>query len=314
MWSVSDIELDPKSKNTLLIIDPQVDFHDGGNLAIANSTQDAMRTAKLIRDNIDAIDEIFVTLDTHNKLHIAHSAFWSNTPDGKGTGPAPFTFLMHDDANPEDNTVYTFDGANIDKSKTWYPKNSAHTKWAAEYSRKLCQGENGFKLFIWPEHCIIGTPGHTVQKDINDALQEWCAKHADKVVKYVPKGMNNLTEMYSVIRAEVPVSPDTQTNVPLLTELGKSSILMVCGQAKSHCVNFSVRDIVMNFFGPGEEHVRPGSASGRANVPTKLTPDDIWLIEDCMSSVGGFEESGELFIKDMKARGVAVKNSTDIKL
>jgi hypothetical protein len=66
---------------TLLIIDPQIDFHpEGGqgtpfyhaqgSLAVAGANEDSERTAKLILDNINDINEIIVTLDSH---HVRHS-------------------------------------------------------------------------------------------------------------------------------------------------------------------------------------------------------------------------------------------------
>ena len=59
-------EVSKKPKVILLIIDPQVDFHPGGSLAIANANDDSERTASLILNNIDHIDDIVVTLDTHH--------------------------------------------------------------------------------------------------------------------------------------------------------------------------------------------------------------------------------------------------------
>ena len=87
--------------------------------------------------------------------------------------------------------------------------------------------------------------------------------------------MNPLTEMYSAIKAEVPIDDDESTslNRKLLNELDMAtnvrSLLLncciflffyfsqffysqlfeqvlVCGQAKSHCVNYTVRDIAEN--------------------------------------------------------------------
>jgi hypothetical protein len=49
----------------LLIIDPQVDFHPGGNLAVVGANEDSARLAEFIHSNVDKIDEIFVTLDSH---------------------------------------------------------------------------------------------------------------------------------------------------------------------------------------------------------------------------------------------------------
>ncbi len=56
--------------------------------------------------------------------------------------------------------------------------------------------------------------------ELHYALQDWCAAHG-KEVKYVSKGENCLTEMYSVIAADVPLPEDPQTakNVPLLDSL-----------------------------------------------------------------------------------------------
>jgi len=58
------------SRNTLLIIDPQKDFHPGGNLAIPTANKDAARIANLIANHAEEIDDIVVTLDTHQKMDI----------------------------------------------------------------------------------------------------------------------------------------------------------------------------------------------------------------------------------------------------
>ena len=54
------------SRNTLLIIDPQIDFHPGGSLAVNGADEDSGRTANFIASNIHNIDQIVVTLDTHH--------------------------------------------------------------------------------------------------------------------------------------------------------------------------------------------------------------------------------------------------------
>eukprot|EP00341_Mesodinium_pulex_P004373 CAMPEP_0116973156 /NCGR_PEP_ID=MMETSP0467-20121206/54311_1 /TAXON_ID=283647 /ORGANISM="Mesodinium pulex, Strain SPMC105" /LENGTH=89 /DNA_ID=CAMNT_0004664867 /DNA_START=380 /DNA_END=646 /DNA_ORIENTATION=- len=65
-----------------------------------------------------------------------------------------------------------------------------------------------------------------------------------KNVHYSRKGEYCLTEMYSAISAEIPV-PEIGDNFN--TELFNGCIdtekLVVCGQALSHCVHFTVRDI-----------------------------------------------------------------------
>lgn len=313
------------TKTILLLIDPQVDFHEGGALGITGATADAQRTAKFIMENLDKIDEIFVSLDTHNRMHIAHGCFWSSTVDGKGTEPAPFSQLMHDDAAPEDNTLYSIDAATgaIDKSQAWFPKNKAMSDWAGKYSRRLCAGLNRFRLIIWPEHCLIGSPGHAVQPDINAALMEWARLHCDRDIKYVPKGMDNDTEMYSAIQAEVHTTEGTRTNYNLLNALAGCETLVVAGQAQSHCVNYTVRDIVNNFYKADALRApsRPGSSTGSsrpaasgmkaASVPDKAK---IVLLSDAMSSVYGFGEAGDAFLADMRAEGLTVTTAAEFKL
>ena len=63
----------------------------------------------------------------------------------------------------------------------------------------------------------------------------------------------------------------------------------MCGQALSHCVNYTVRDIVEHW--PKEEI-------------NKLT-----VLKDCASSVPGFEAAGDTFLEDMKEAGVNIATS-----
>lgn len=56
----------------LLIVDPQLDFHEGGSLAVPGATADAERIAQLVTDHTESIDEIIVTLDSH---HVSE-CFW----------------------------------------------------------------------------------------------------------------------------------------------------------------------------------------------------------------------------------------------
>jgi hypothetical protein len=56
----------PHNKLILLIIDPQNDFHPGGSLGIAGANDDSARIAAFIDRHISAIDEIYVTLDSHH--------------------------------------------------------------------------------------------------------------------------------------------------------------------------------------------------------------------------------------------------------
>ena len=142
----------------LLIIDPQVDFHPGGSLAIATANDDSQRIADLIRANITSITQIVVTLDTHQPLHISNPGFWTSAAGADGAAgapPAPFTEISLADL----------------ESGKWTTKRPEHKDWARHYIKSLEEGGR-FKHTIWPEHCLIGTDGHAVVPALRDALRE----------------------------------------------------------------------------------------------------------------------------------------------
>ena len=80
---------------TLLLVDVQKDFHPGGSLAIPTAGEDAERIAKLIRDHASKIDRVVATMDSHQKLHIAHPGFWRSGETGEH--PNPFTLISSSD-------------------------------------------------------------------------------------------------------------------------------------------------------------------------------------------------------------------------
>jgi nicotinamidase-related amidase len=256
---------------TLLIIDPQSDFHPGGTLAIPTADSDAARIAAFIRKHMAHIDQIVITLDSHQRIHIAHGIFWVNDA---GEHPPSFTLISSEDI----------------AHGTWRASDASKQEAAEEYARKLEEG-NRFKLCIWPEHCIIGSPGHNVRPVILAAVNDWAESRMKEVV-FVCKGQSCLTEMYSALRAEVPVESDERTllNTGLLRMLQESRHLIVCGQALSHCVNFTVRDLVESYDGLD-------GLDGLGSIS---------ILSDGTSPVPGFEEAGNKFLEDMKGKGLRV--------
>ncbi|HEY0817180.1 MAG TPA: cysteine hydrolase, partial [Rhizobacter sp.] len=93
-------------RTQLLVIDPQNDFCDlpesirptdpltGQRLAptlpVAGAHADMQRLAAFIRDTSTVWSDIAITLDSHNRLHIAHPTFWQK---GDGSAVAPFTAI-----------------------------------------------------------------------------------------------------------------------------------------------------------------------------------------------------------------------------
>mmetsp|Transcript_13727 Transcript_13727/g.22884 ORF Transcript_13727/g.22884 Transcript_13727/m.22884 type:complete len:313 (-) Transcript_13727:325-1263(-) len=277
MYPNNNLYVKTSDQAVLLIIDPQIDFHEpGGSLAVPGSEIQAGRIAKFIEKHKMDIGEIFITLDSHHKKHIAHQAFWSdmeNDVAGKGKKPELFSQIKNED---------------LVKGK-WFPRDCSLQEYCLKYTNRL-EKAGRFTLTIWPDHCLIGSDGHAIHEEIQKAVREWDIFHYTKTVKHIHKGMNCLTEMYSAIQAEVPIpsDPNTTKNTELLQELEKSGRLFVCGQALSHCVNFTVRDIVKHF------------------KENNVTTDRIFILKDGAAPVATYEADGEQFLKDMEAEGCTI--------
>lgn len=316
---------------TLLLIDVQKDFHPGGgSLAIPTANDDAQRIAQLIRQHggggaastgssssSNSIHRIVATMDTHQKLHIAHGCFWQkgdgdndNNPDVQHP-PPPFTIISSQDLEnglwkPRSNLVLPENLSEILDPSVFSDietvlKDDGKTldlnKYVLEYTRRL-EKRGRFQLCIWPEHCLIGTNGHAIVDDVHQALQEW-SNTTGRSVEWVYKGQNALTEMYSALQADVPVSKDSVFNTKLFDSLvavdgnhhHHNHRLLVCGQAKSHCVNYTVRDLVSRW---------PKERLG-----------EICLLQDCASAVPGFEEAAHQFQTEMREAGIQIVNAAD---
>jgi len=93
----------------------------------------------------------------------------------------------------------------------------------------------------------------------------------------------------------VPEDKSTSFNNELMDRFLKNEgKLIIVGQASSHCVNFSVRDIV--------EHWPKDCGKSFS---------DIVILKDCMSPVPGFESAEAEFFKDMENLGCTVCTSEE---
>ena len=290
---------------TLLLIDVQKDFHPDGSLAIPAAGDDATRTANFIRTHSSSIDRIVMTMDSHHRLHIAHPCFWT---DADGNLPNPFTIISSDDVRsgkwiprsdlkqpvrqPLIDDEVLAEGGALPTNLYTSDGNLDILQYFIEYTRRL-EAKGRFQLCIWPEHCLIGTEGHNVVSVVMDAVKEWCHKTGGSI-EWVDKGQNLLTEMYSALCAEVPLDAKSAFDHGLFESLHKDSERLVCcGQALSHCVNYTVRDIAAHW--------------------DKDTMDRIVILKDCASSVPGFEAAGEQFLKDMAEAGLTIETAETYK-
>ncbi|KAL3665282.1 hypothetical protein V7S43_009910 [Phytophthora oleae] len=262
----------PSGDVAILIIDQQVSFHPGGSLAIPTANEDAARIAAFVKNHTSELSQVVLTMDSHQRYHIAHGIFWTNDA---GVSPQPFT------------TISTKDIEN----GVWKPRDSSLKDYVLAYTQSL-EASGKFSLTIWPEHCVIGSPGHNIVPDVLASALEWTKKSL-KPIQYVMKGSNPFTEHYSALKAEyeLPYDPATSLNTDLIKSLQRAQKVVIVGEALSHCVNYTVRDLV-------------------AAWPKKRR-SDLVILTDCSSPVPGFEEPAKQFLRDMAAKGVTLTTSTE---
>lgn len=277
-----------KRQISLLIIDPQNDFCDlpadwlgrdplGGQaltpaLPVAGAHADMLRVASLIDQGGRGLSQILLTLDSHRRYDIAHPAFWQT---GDGGAVSPFT---------------TITAAQV-RVGAFRPRAVDAQARALAYLDALEQAGR-YTLMIWPVHCEIGSWGHNVHAAVQAACGRWEQAQC-QAVQTLSKGRNPWTEHYSAVQAEVPdaADPDTQLNRAFVAQLDQADLVLVAGEASSHCVKATV------------EHIAEHLPSGRV--------DKLMLLSDAMSPVTGFEAQGQAFLDDMRQRGAQVARCAD---
>lgn len=263
----------------LLIIDPQNDFcNPNGALFVPGADQDMINLKEMIIRTKSKLMDIHVTLDCHHLVDIAHPIFWL---DSSGQHPIPF-----EGGVPK---IITVDDIENGTHRTTNPQ---HQTRAAEYVKSLAA--NGrYPLCIWPPHCLIGSNGACVVPSLFESLIEWEMDFA--MVDYVTKGSNFWTEHYSAVQADVPdpTDPSTQiNNNTLIKTLKEADLILLAGEARSHCLANTVIDIANDF---GDDNIK------------KLV-----LLEDATSDVTGCESMGEDFVKEMVARGMHLSTTKEV--
>src|SRR5262249_19078782 len=143
-------------------------------------------------------------------------------------------------------------------------------KHALHYVRRLSQGGK-YPLMVWPYHAMLGGIGHALVSAVEEALFFHCLARQIQS-GFEVKGDHPLTESYSVLGPEVTdpdegeplVEPDTH----LLEKLAHCDVLIIAGQAKSHCVAWTIDDLLEYLQHDAPEVVRK-----------------VYVLEDCTSPV-----------------------------
>ncbi|MEM8719502.1 MAG: isochorismatase [Cyanobacteria bacterium P01_G01_bin.39] len=225
------------------------------------AVEDNIRLCQLIYRNLGIITEIIPTLDSHTAIQIFHPIFWVNK---NGEHPQPLTMIDLAEVetqiwqvNPKLDHVVDGDIEKLEQH-------------ALHYVQKL-SNDGKYPLTIWPYHSMLGGIGHSLVAAVEEAIFFHSIARKSPT-QFQLKGDNPLTENYSVLSPEVLDTVNNQTiaqkNTKLITQLLSFDALWIAGQAKSHCVAWTIENLL-------EEIVKIDP-----NLAQK-----VYLIEDCMSPV-----------------------------
>jgi nicotinamidase-related amidase len=256
-----------KLKISLLLVDvqntfciPDFELYVGGTSG-TGAVDDNRRLCEFIFRNLNVITEICPTMDTHQFVQIFHSIFLIND---KGEHPPPFTLITPEDIK---EGIWRF---NHELSSSLGIDETYGQEFLLYYTRQLKKGGK-YDLTIWPYHAMLGGIGHALVSAVEDAIFFHSAARLSQP-DFQVSGSNPFTESYSALSPEVLAGPRGEKiedkNVKFTRKLLDFDAVIVAGQAKSHCVAWTIDDLL------NEIHI-----SDR-----KLT-EKVYLLEDCTSPV-----------------------------
>lgn len=225
------------------------------------AVEDNQRLCEFIYRNLDVITQVFPTLDTHSAAQIFHPVFFTNVA---GEHPAPYTLIS---ARDIETGGWRF---NATLAKTLGLEPEYVQEYLLHYTRTLTASGH-YALTVWPYHAMLGSIGHALAPAFEEALFfHGIARHSQP--DFQVKGDAILTEDYSALGPEVMQDQDGRPigafNRALLDKLRTFDAILIAGQAKSHCVAWTVQDLLDTLLAQAPDEVRK-----------------VHLLVDCMSPV-----------------------------
>lgn len=256
-----------QQKTWLLLIDvqntfciPGFELYVGGRSG-NGAVDDNRRLAEFIYRNLGHITHISATMDTHRTQQIFHPVFFV---DAEGNHPAPYTDIH---------------AADLEAGR-WHFNPALATQFgiSPEYGQEMMlhytrtlEARGKYALTIWPYHAMLGGIGHALVPALEEAIFFHSLVRLDQP-DFELKGEQPFTENYSVIGPEVLTGPMGEPlgtrNSRFIAQLQTFDRLFIAGQAKSHCVAWTVADLLEDI---------------RATDPSLA--QKVYLLEDCTSPV-----------------------------
>ena len=261
----------------LIAVDVQNTFCTPGfELFVPGAVEDSGRLCEFVYRDLAALTEIVPTLDTHQAIQIFHAAF---LVDADGHRPPAYTTVSAEDVERGRWSVDPAVGFDPD--------------YLLRYTRALEEGGR-YELTIWPYHAMLGGIGHALVSAVEEAFF-FHAIARRTAPKFEIKGFNPLTEHYSVLGPEV----FGEKNEALIRHLLSFDAVVFAGQAKSHCVAWTIDDLLRHPDAEEQELARR-----------------MYLLEDCTSpvvvpGVVDYTEEADAAVQRFRDAGMHVVRSTD---
>jgi nicotinamidase-related amidase len=276
-------------QNTFCI--PDFELFVGGSTG-TGSVDDNRRLCQFIYRNLDVITEICPTMDTHQAMQIFHSIFLVND---KGEHPEPYTLITFEDI---EQGAWRFNPAlssNLNIDETYGQEYLRH------YTHQLKEGGK-YDLTIWPYHAMLGGIGHALVSAVEEAIFfHSIARYSQPAFQI--KGGNPFTENYSVLRPEVLEDAVggkiAEKNVGFINKLLDFDLVIITGQAKSHCVAWTIDDLL-----------------NEIQISDRKLAEKVYLLADCSSPVVipgivDYTEEGNAAFERFAEAGMHIVSSTD---
>ncbi len=276
-------------QNTFCI--PGFELYVGGRSG-NGAVDDNRRLAEFIYRNIGKITHISATMDTHHAQQIFHPVFFV---DSDGNHPAPYTDIHAADVQAGKWRFNPLLAGQFGISPEYGQEMMLH------YTQTL-EAKGKYALTIWPYHAMLGGIGHALVSAIEEAIFFHALVRFDQP-EFEIKGEQPFTENYSVIGPEVLTGPMDEPlgtrNPRFIEQLQQFDRLYIAGQAKSHCVAWTVADLLEDI---------------RATDPTLA--QKVYLLEDCTSpvvvpGVVDHTESAEAAFQHFEEAGMHIVRSSE---
>ena len=245
-------------QNTFCI--PEFELYVGGRSG-RGAVEDNTRLTEFIYRNLGNITHITATMDTHKTMQVFHAIFFV---DKNGDHPSPYSDIHVADLK---NGTWAFNPAlanEFDLAPEYGQQMLLH--YAEELEKK-----GKYALTVWPYHAMLGGIGHALVSSVEEALFfHSVARNTQYDIEI--KGDKPFTENYSVVGPEVLTGPMGETlgthNTKFIEQLQQFDRLIIAGQAKSHCVAWTVQDLLNDI-----------------NAVDPALAKKVYLLDDCSSPV-----------------------------